>query len=310
MSAYSRGAFRTLRANKWRYVSFAAGFLLFVAPAAWLTKLLFKAAGNTAAVTLHSICYRMPIEWIFSGRWASLWGSIAAFFVLAVIAVSYFAGPVFCGWLCPVGALSETVSRATPLPDRFRIRIRDTGAVSAMRWGFLAGFAALAVLVARRMASAWLAGISCRFCTSSLLQNLSSASMGDPGALGYWHSGSMLVLLAWLGLGGVLLAGGRGWCLFFCPLGACANLAHWLGAKRGWLATKFNGAKCGDCRKCTVTCPTQAVKPDRSVAHSLCINCYECTHACASGAYECSAANGGGPFGRLLRGTGGRRARD
>jgi ferredoxin-type protein NapH len=142
------------------------GFILFVAPAAFLTKLIYKAAGNTAAVTLHSICYRMPVDWIFGGRWPMILGSIAAFFILGVITVSYFAGPVFCGWLCPVGSVSETVSRAAPIPNRFRFRIRDTGTVSAMRWGFLGGFAALSILMAQRIGSAWLGGISCRFCSS------------------------------------------------------------------------------------------------------------------------------------------------
>lgn len=301
MKMPGRGPLRTLRANKWRYISLGAGFLLFVEPAAFFTKLLYWAAGNKAAVTLHSVCYRMPVDWIFSVRWPMLLGSIAALFVLTVIGLSYFLGPVFCGWLCPVGAASEAVSRATPLPDRFRIRIRDTGVVSSMRWGFLVGFAVLSILIGQRIGTAWLASICCRFCASAVLQNIAAACAGDADALGYWHSGSILVLVAWLGLGGVFLSGGRGWCLFFCPLGALANVAHWLGARRGWLATRFHSARCSDCRECLVTCPAQALKPDRSVATSLCINCLECTHACAPGAYECFVSNRGGWFARLLR---------
>jgi len=278
---------RTLSANKWRYLSLVAGFFLFVAPLALFTRLVYALTGNTATATLHSICYRMPFDWLLGGRYLMLWGSVAAVFVLAVVVVSYFAGPVFCGWLCPVGAISEGLSRIAPLPDKLRLK-PGSSTSSGLRWGFLAGFASVSLCVGSRLFGGSLGSICCRFCSSSVLQNCAYASTGDTEAVDYWSSGSMLALGAWLGLGGLFLRGGRGWCLFFCPLGAISNLAHRLGARRGWLATRFKETSCRSCPTCSVGCPAGALRPDRSVDLSLCMNCYECTHSCAQGAYECT----------------------
>ena len=287
MQILSRQARKVITDNKWRYLSLIAGFFLFVAPFALLTRLIYRAIGNSATPTLHTFCYRMPLDWLFGGRVSALWGSVAAALVLGVIVLSYFAGPVFCGWLCPVGAVSEGVSRFAPLPEKLRMRIRDSRVASAMRFGFLAGFVSISVLVGYRLATGTLGSIACRLCASSVLQNFASAMFGQQGALDYWHTGSIVAMAGWLGLGGIFLSGGRGWCLFFCPLGAASNLAHRLGAWRGWLATRFEKSNCVECPECVVTCPMLALRPDRTVDRNLCMNCYECTHSCISGAYRC-----------------------
>jgi polyferredoxin len=256
-----------LAANKFRYASLAAGFVLFVAPFALFTRLVYAAVGNTADPTLHSVCFRMPLDWLIGGRFTALWGSVAAMFAAAVVVSSYFARALFCGWLCPVGAISEALSRWGPL-KRFRLRIRDSQVTSTMRWGFMAGFVMISISIGCRMAPGFFGSICCRFCSSSLLQNCSSAVLGDASALAYWHSGSILTAGGWLLVWGLLLAGGR-----------------------GWLATRFDKALCKECPDCQVTCPMGAVRPDRAVQTELCINCYECTHACISGAHRCSAPN-------------------
>ena len=290
MSLLSAGARRTLSDNKWRYLSMAAGFVLFVAPFALFTRLIYAIIGNTANATLHSVCFRMPVDWVFGGRFNALWGSVAAAFVLGVVVLSYFVGPLFCGWLCPLGSIGEALSRWLPGARRFRLRIRDSQVTSAMRWGFMAGFVLISVLIGYRIAPGVLGSICCRFCNASVLQNCAWAAVGDPEQLGYWSSGSILAAGGWLLAGGALFAGGRGWCLFFCPLGALSGAAHRLGAWRGLLATRFDKTRCKECVGCLVTCPTGAIRPDGMVQTDLCVNCYECTHACISGAYRCSRA--------------------
>jgi ferredoxin-type protein NapH len=287
MRLLSSQARRTLAANKWRYAALAGGVILFVAPFAVVTRLVYAALGNQAAPTLHTLCYRMPIDWLFSGRIAALWGSVAAAFIVGVIALSYFAGPVFCGWLCPVGAASEGLSRLLPIPRRFRLRVGSSEIAGGLRWGFLAGFVAVSVLAGTKVFGGSFGSICCRFCPSSVLQNGVSAATTDASALGYWHSGSLLSLGAWLLVGGVFLVGGRGWCLVACPLGTLSNLAHRFGARRGWVATRYDASRCLECADCQVTCPTYAVRANRTVDPDLCMNCYECTHACATGAYQC-----------------------
>ena len=274
----------TLRKNRWRYLSLILGFFLFVGPFAIIARIVNTATGNLASPTLHTLCYRMPIDWLFGGRWYALLGSVAAAFILAVVILSFFAGPVFCGWLCPVGSVSEAVSRATPIPDRFRIRIRDPQVTKGLRYGFFVGFIAVSVVVGYKIAS--ISSVCCRYCTSSVLQNLADGLTGQMSAIAYWHTGSILALLSWLFLGGILMSGGRGWCLFFCPLGVLSNLSHTAGRKLGMFRIFHKPEKCQGCTECQVSCPTWAINTDKSVDSHLCIVCKECTHACPQQVYE------------------------
>ncbi|MBC7120584.1 MAG: 4Fe-4S binding protein [Candidatus Methanosuratus sp.] len=272
----------TLIRNRWRYSSFIVGFFLFVAPFAILTRAVYYIVGNSADPTLHSICFRMPIDWIFGGRFYSILGSswFMAAFAFGVIISSIFIGPAFCGWLCPVGAFSETISRVVPIPNRYRLRINDTKLTTSMRYGFLAGFILVAALVGYDLASDQLGSICCRYCPSSMLQNFSSALFGDLSALEYWHSGSIITLLLWLIAGGLFMSGGRGWCLFFCPLGAISGLAHKVGSRLGFYRVEHENGSCTGCNKCKDLCPMWAIKEDRSVERGLCVNCKECMHVC------------------------------
>jgi len=274
-----------LKQNRLRYLSLFAGLFLFLAPFALFTRVLYLLIGNMAEPTLHTICYRMPIDWLFAGRYYQLIGSVSAYFILAVVILSFFLGPVFCGWLCPVGSVSEGISRIIPLPEKYRVKLKDTNITTGLRYGFIAGFIIVAAVAGRSLVQG-LSSICCRYCSASVLQNFSSALFGDVSAIGYWHSGSIIVLFSWLVLGGVMFSGGRGWCLFFCPLGALSNISHKIGARFGLFNTKFDKEKCVNCEQCNVFCPMQAVKEDHSVETGLCVNCLECTHSCAGKAYS------------------------
>ncbi|HUU75982.1 MAG TPA: 4Fe-4S binding protein [Methanoregulaceae archaeon] len=274
----------TIQKNRWRYLSLVMGFFLFVGPYAIIARMINTATGSMASPTLHTLCYRMPIDWLFGGRWYALLGSVAAVFILAVVILAFFMGPVFCGWLCPVGSVSEGVSRATPLPDRFRLRIRDPQITKGLRYGFFVGFIAVSMIVGYKIAS--MSSVCCRYCTSSILQNMANGLTGQMSAITYWHTGSLITLFSWLVIGGIFMSGGRGWCLFFCPLGVLSNLSHTVGKKLGMYRISYNADKCQDCTKCQVSCPTWAIDTDKSVDSHLCITCKECTNACPHEAYE------------------------
>lgn len=281
---------RVVRNNIERYLGLALGFFLFVGPFAVFTWFAYALTGTNGNATIHSICYRLPLDWLSGGTAAGV-GPIAAVFIIGVLIVALLFGPLFCGRLCPVGALSEFVSRIVPLPDRYRMRIKDTRITASLRYGFLAGFIIMA----------WVAGgqaIQCsygvelgRYCSSSLLEYMSLGMFTGAAPINYWNTGLVLTLVTWLVLGGVMMVGGRGWCLFFCPLGALSGLSHWVGAKLGLYHISFEEDKCRHCRKCEVSCPMWAIGLDRKVEPSLCMGCRECINNCSFKAYR-------GGFGR------------
>lgn len=227
----------------------------------------------------------MPIDWFFSGRIYMLIGSVAAAFILGVVLIAFAAGPVFCGWLCPVGSVAEAASRVIPIPRRFRFRITNPTITSGLRYGFLFGFILVAIIAAYKIVPA-IGSVCCRYCGASILQNFASGIFGNPDALAYWHSGGIIVFAAWLLVGGIAFAGGRGWCLFFCPLGAVSNLAHKAGARLGLYRMRFDKGKCNNCQICQVNCPMWAIEEDKQIDMSLCISCKECTHSCKGSAYS------------------------
>jgi polyferredoxin len=277
-------ALATLKRNKWRYVSLAAGFLLFVAPFALLGRGVNLLIGGIADPTIHTFCYRMPLASLFGGGVLTVLGSVAGVLVIGVVAAAFFLGPAFCGWLCPVGAVSEGVSRVVPLSERFRLRLKDPAVTKGLRYGFFAGFVAVAVVIGYKLAT--IGSLTCKYCTPSVLQTITSGLTGDVSALSYWHTGSILTLFSWLLVGGVFMSGGRGMCLFFCPLGALSSLSHTVGKKFGMYRVAFNAGKCAGCAECKVACPTWAIGPDRNPDSALCNTCRECTTACPRGSYE------------------------
>lgn len=271
---------------KWRYLAFVIGFLLFVSPFALFIRLEFWITKNLAEPSLHYSCLRMAVGWLFQGAFDRLLSRPEmTVFMIGVLVSAFFFGPLFCGWLCPVGAVSESISRIIPLPNKFRLHIRDTNVTSGLRYGFFVGYIAIYVLIGLKLTGGLIEAICCRFCASTMLQNFAGAIFGGYGDVTYWGTAYIMVLISWLILGGIFTLGGRGWCLFFCPLGAFSNILHKVGARLGFYRVSFNKGRCKDCKICSSICPMWAIRPDHSVERALCINCKECVNHCPTGAY-------------------------
>ena len=105
-----------LRRNRlWRIGAFFIGLVLFYAPFALFVRLLGAAfPGTTVANSVpdvHQVCLRMPITWIVQPwLWPTMVGNPAYLFAILVLPIAaIIAGPLFCGWLCPAGGLTEHV---------------------------------------------------------------------------------------------------------------------------------------------------------------------------------------------------------
>lgn len=175
-----------------------------------------------------------------------------AWLPLIVTAVTLLFGRLFCGWLCPLGALLAQI------PNRLgRIPVPAWFAENRMYW-----------LV---------------FCLALLLFGSNWPLLLTPFHLlseefvRLWQ-GKMPWLMAAVLLSGVLFFP-RFWCTYMCPTGLLlAVISRW----RPFRLKIADG--CLDCGLCGGVCRTRAVQPrERRVAED-CMLCGRCWQACPAGA--------------------------
>lgn len=174
-------------------------------------------------------------------------------FVLAIL-----FGPVFCGWVCPLGTVQEWVSS---LGKKFFKR-RFNHFVPAKLDGLLR--------YTRYLVLAWVLYMTA---TTGTLVFISY----DPynALFNLWSSevaiGGVIVLAVTLGSS---LFVERPWCKYACPYGAVlgiTNLFRIFSIRRSETTCKADGA-------CSIMCPMNiAVDTKTTVRDHQCISCLECT---------------------------------
>jgi polyferredoxin len=195
--------------------------------------------------------------------------------LIAFLAMSWIFRKSFCGWLCPVGAISEylwrlgrqTFGRTFRLPRGLDIALRSLKYV-------LLGLFVYAV------ASMPVEGIR------AFLQ----------GPYGIVADVKMLNFFRFLGLaGGIVVAAivlasvfvQNFWCRYLCPYGALMGLA----SVASPLRIRREASLCIDCGKCAKACPS-ALPVDRlvTIRSAECTGCLQCVAECpAAGALFLSA---------------------
>lgn len=278
---------RPLAANRLkRLAGFAIGLVLFYAPFALLVRgfgVLFPASAvGTSVSDVHSACLRMPLGWLTQPwMWPTLGSSPIAWLPIAVLPLAAVAaGPLFCGWLCPAGALPELLSR--PVPDRFKIDFKNTVDIVPLRYGFFAG-----ILLVPFVSSS----ICCSLCNFNQMQNLVSGIFGNFSGFAYFSTMGMLAAAVWIVPLGLFTKGGRGWCLFLCPAGTLMGLASWATARLPWtLRVRTDSPACTGCGTCEDVCSMRATIMEAdsppTINRHLCIQCQDCVSACSSGALK------------------------
>jgi ferredoxin-type protein NapH len=274
---------RALKRNRLMRIGFfVLGVLMFYAPFAFFVKLstrlfpLSPAANSTADA--HTLCLRMPISWIVQPwLWSSMGVNPVYFFGLLVLPLAAVAaGPLFCGWLCPAGGLTEHVGRL--LPDKVKFDVHGRVPLAPVRYGFFAGLL-LAPFVTE--------SICCAFCNFGQMQNIVSLMTGNPAGFAYLSTTTMFTMIVWLLPLGLFTKGGRGWCNFLCPVGALQNLASAVTGRLPFVARiRHDPTKCTSCATCEGICPPRAVtvrqEQKLDVSPHICNVCLDCVKACPS----------------------------
>ena len=172
------------------------------------------------------------------------------------VALIFWGRGVFCGWLCPFGALQELsngVARRLGVPQ-LRVPFWLHERLRAVKFVIFLGLFAVALgsmAQAQRLAEV-------EPFKTAIVQHF----LREPPYVAW-----ALVLLA----AGLFVE--RFFCRYLCPLGAVlalpARLRQFEWLKRHW--------QCGrECRICEVQCPVQAIQPEGTIHPGECVYCLKC----------------------------------
>lgn len=174
----------------------------------------------------------------------------------AILGLLLWGRGLFCGWLCPFGALQEFahhLGRWLRLPQ-FSVAERWDQRLKGVKYAALAGLVGIA---------AWAPD---HIDTAAELEPFKTAI--TTFFVREWYYVAYAAL--WLFLAMVLF---KGFCRYVCPLGALMALGGILRG-RDWIPRR---AECGSpCQLCKVNCHYNAITPKGKIAYSECFQCLDC----------------------------------
>lgn len=177
-------------------------------------------------------------------------GIFSIVFLGLLILISIIFGRVFCGWVCPQGALQDFLYRvpfkkAVHLthPNFFPIIIPGLVFMTVF---FLSFFGRISLLCAY-----------------------------DPFAAAFQLAGTVVVVIVFIILALFSLFSYRPFCKYLCPLGFLLGLSSWAGDKLKirWIGQTVHCKTCAQCKK---ECSSQALNEHNQELHISSYDCIEC----------------------------------
>lgn len=215
------------------------------------------------------------------------------------LAATLILGRVWCGWLCPLGAVLDWV----PARRSKRFEPDPAPRLRQVKYFLLAliGVAALlgnltflildpiTLIYRTGTTAAWpglvalISGAEALLYRAPLLQApidwFEGAVRGVllPPVQPAYGLGILLALI-FIGILALNAIRDRFWCRYLCPLGALLGVV----SKVAWLRRKV-GDVCVDCQRCARACPTGTIDPQQGFASdpAECTMCLECVPVCA-----------------------------
>lgn len=184
---------------------------------------------------------------------------------LAALCLGLMARKGFCGWICPVGAISNLVEQ---LSAKTKMLFRLPGWLNSPLLGLkylLLAFFCYAIF--------W------RMPLQAVKGFMSSPYYltADGRMLLFFLEPSRLALIITLAIIAISLIVRNFWCRFLCPYGALLGIAAWFGP----FSLQRDKETCSHCQKCSQSCPAEIpIHNKDSLRSPECVGCLECTAVC------------------------------
>lgn len=258
----------------YRILGYVLGFILFYEPFSLFQEIFSTVLVDYGFTSIHVPCARIPLTQLLAGNLLST-GKVNLLFTVMLILSSLWFGPIFCGRLCPAGALPEYLSKL--VPDRFKISWKSVLPIVPIRYGFAIGF----------LFSTYMGFQSpcpyCNYFAFDILMNFLHT-----GKLITTATSLMVTFALWFLVLGIFTKGGRGYCNFLCPVGAMQSFLHYVGSFiPGTYARRVDTEACVGCGLCVKACPMEAadvVEKKCKINIHHCIECGQCQNVCPKNA--------------------------
>ena len=206
-----------------------------------------------------------------------LWG-------LVTVALTLVLGRVFCGWICPFGAMHQFLGYLGRRRKKLAVQLEANRfrPAQAIKYYILAFFLTAAILLPGDWLSSGslLTGLLDPLPLAHRSVNLILLPLADRAGLGLaplprWYEGAWLIGAVFLAALFLNLRVPRFYCRFICPLGALLGV---LSRFAIWRIGR-NEEGCTDCRLCERNCEG-ACEPTGRIRISECVMCLNCLDEC------------------------------
>lgn len=201
---------------------------------------------------------------VLTGQWDSVHPA-GLTILIAAIGIAFLARKGFCGWICPVGCISnliEKLGRPLKLADTLPKALDYT--LLSLKYLLLAFFLYVVLLsMDLRAIEEFLSSSYNLAADAKMLQFFLDPSTLTIGVIGFLFLISFVVR--------------NFWCRYLCPYGALLGMLSLVGP----LQVRRKATRCIDCKKCENICPASIrITSAETLCHPECVGCMECVEIC------------------------------
>lgn len=234
----------------------------------------FESPGHPFVQRPPSVDGFLPIAGLTSFKYFLFTGIVepvhpaALIMFVAIVVVSLLLKKGFCGWICPVGTVSQYfwMSGKKILGKNYRIEKYTDYTFRSIKYLLLAFF---------------LYAIGLKMAPDSIAQFFSSAyyMTADVRTMQFFTEMSRTTFWSLCFIGGFSLIYKNVWCRYLCPYGALLGLLSFFSPVK----MRRDKEKCIHCGACTRNCPAMLRAEEKEVVSSPeCFGCMTCLNYCPS----------------------------